>query len=281
MTTTREESSTSGTHPAGASAPTISVPARLLAVAMTLAVLLGLNASAAFGSSGTRPPKAYFGMHYHDVGRNGTWPEAPIGWMRLWDTGTSWREVQPERARWDFSVLDAAVANARAHHATVSLVLGQSPAWASSKPAQPGAFYGAGAAAPPASVTDWWIYVNTVAARYRGRIAAYEIWNEVNLPGFYSGSVAQMVRLTRIGRDAVKRADPSASVLSPSVTLRGGTKDPRKFAKAGGYRYSDAVNIHGYPMPTAGPEAGVALVDRARHAIAGFKGGRKPIWNTG
>ena len=280
MTTTREESLTNGTGQTEASASTISVPARLVAVGLALAVLLGLNASAALGSTGARPPKAYFGMHYHMAGRDGTWPDAPVGWLRLWDTGTSWREIQPDRDRWDFHILDAAVANARAHHATISLVLGQSPAWASSKPAETNAFYGAGAAAPPASVTDWWIYVNTVAARYRGQIANYEIWNEVNLPGYYSGSVAEIVRLTRIGRDAVKRADPSASVISPSVTLRGGTTYMRKFAQAGGYRYADAVNIHGYPMPTLGPEAGVALIDRARQAIASYPGGSKPIWNT-
>ena len=52
------------------------------------------------------------------------------------------------------------------------------------------------------------------------------------------------------------------------------------FAKAGGYRYYDAVNVHGYPMPTVGPEAGVAMVDRARRAIAGYQGGQKPMWNT-
>ncbi len=278
--TTHESSFTASTRQTASTSSAITVLARLLAVVLALAVLLGLNTSEAFGSSGARPPHAYFGMHYHAVGRDGSWPDAPVGFMRLWDTGTSWREIQPERARWDFSILDAAVANARAHHAKVSLVLGQSPVWASSRPAEANAFYGAGAAAPPASITDWWIYVNTVAARYRGRIAAYEIWNEANLPGFYSGSIAQMVRLTRIGRDAIKRADPAASVLGPSVTLRGGVRYMSAFAKAGGYRYSDAVNVHGYPMPTVGPEAGVAMVDRARRAIAGYEGGRKPMWNT-
>jgi hypothetical protein len=220
-------------------------------------------------------------MHYSSVGDgSGSWPDAPVGFVRLWDTRTSWNYVEPSRGRWDFRVLDAAVANASAHGAEISLVLGQTPAWASSRPAEGGAYYGAGAAAPPASVADWWTYVNTVAARYRGRIASYEIWNEANLRGFFSGSVEQMVRLTRIGRDAVKRADPKASVLGPSVTLRTGTSYLIAFAKAGGYRYADVVDIHGYPEPAAGPEGGIALVEQARREISKYPGGRKPIWNT-
>ena len=252
---------------------------RVAGLVLAVVALLAITAPAAVGSSATRPPRAYFGMHYSAVGHGRSWPDAPIGLVRLWDTGTTWRDVQPARDRWDFSVLDRAVANARAHHAQIALVLGQTPAWASSRPAE-GGYIGAGVAAPPVSVKDWWTYAHALATRYRGRIAAYEIWNEVNLPGFFSGSVAQLVRLTRIGRDAVKRADPSALVLSPSVTLRGGTSYLEVFARAGGYRYSDVVNIHGYPFPEGGPETGVAMIDRARRAISSFPGGQNPIWNT-
>ena len=247
---------------------------------LAVVTLLGITAPAAFGSSVSRPPRAYFGMHYSAVGHGRSWPDAPIGLVRLWDTGTTWKDVQPARDRWDFSVLDRAVANARAHHAQIALVLGQTPLWASSRPMGLGDYNGPGVAAPPASVKDWWTYAHAVAIRYRGRIAAYEIWNEVNLPGYFSGSIAQMVRLTRIGRDAVKRADASALVLSPSVTLRGGTSYLEAFARAGGYRYSDVVNIHGYPLPEGGPETGVAMIDRARRAISSYPGGRNPLWNT-
>ena len=254
--------------------------ARLALLTLTLLTSFGLIAPAAVASSSSKPPRHYFGMHYAPVGDgSGSWPDAPVGFVRLWDTRTSWNYLQPARGSWDFSVLDAAVANASAHGAEISLVLGQTPAWASSRPAE-NAYNGAGAAAPPASVADWWTYVNTVAARYRGRIASYEIWNEANLKGYFSGTVPQMVRLTRIGRDAVKRADRRAAVLGPSVTLRTGTSYLRAFAKAGGYRYSDVVNVHGYPRPKVGPEGGVAMVTRARREISHYRGGRKPVWNT-
>jgi hypothetical protein len=177
-------------------------------------------------------------MHYSAVGHGRSWPDAPIGLVRLWDTGTTWRDVQPARDRWDFSALDRAVANARAHHAQIALVLGQTPAWASSRPMDLGDCNGPGVAAPPVSVEDWWIYAHAVATRYRGRIAAYEIWNEVNLPGYFSGSIAQMVRLTRIGRDAVKRrrsgrrmwSRPRTSLPSASASARSG---PTRAATAG------------------------------------------------
>jgi hypothetical protein len=254
------------------------------AVVMTLLASAVLAPSTAFAagrdSAGSRPPRAYFGMHYAPVGDGVSWPHAPVGLMRLWDTRTSWRDIQPARHSWNFAVLDAAVANARKHGADISLVLGQSPTWASSRPAEHGAFYGVGAAAPPARIADWRHYVHAVAARYRGRIASYEIWNEVNLPGYYTGTVDQMVRLTRIGRQAITRADPQALVLGPSVTLRTGTSYLRAFAAAGGYRYADVVDIHGYPAPELGPEGGAAMVARARTEVSAYPGGDKPVWNT-
>jgi hypothetical protein len=253
----------------------------LLASLMAVVVCFALAPSNAASASaaGSTPPRAYFGMHYNQIADGVSWPDAPVGHVRLWDTGTMWPQIQPARGSWDFSRLDKAVANARRHGARISLVLGQSPAWASSRPTE-SAFYGAGYAAPPKLASDWWNYVHTVAARYRGRIVSYEIWNEVNLRLFYSGSVAEMVRLTRIGRDAIKRADPEALVIAPSVTLRSKATYLGAFARAGGYRYADVVNVHGYPLPAVGPEAGVAMVVRARRGISTYAGGRKPLWNT-
>jgi hypothetical protein len=243
--------------------------------------MFSLSAPAAFAASGGTPPRAYFGMNYPEVADvGGSWPNAPIGFVRLWDTRTSWQFVQPTPDSWDFSVLDTAVANASAHGAEISLVLGQSPTWASSRATETGDYEESGAAAPPISTADWWTYVHTVASRYRGRIASYEIWNEANLPGYYSGTVAQLVQLTRSAREAIKSADPLAAVVGPSVTLRTGTAFLRAFAKAGGYRYADVVNIHGYPTSEVGPEGGVALVDEARRAISHYPGARKPFWNT-
>jgi hypothetical protein len=251
-----------------------------LALVLVAAVALAPSAAADSDTAGTTPPRAYFGMHFAEVGDGVAWPQAPVGLVRLWDTGTSWEQIQPTRGRWDFSVLDDAVANARAHGAQVSLVLGQSPDWASSRARQAGDSYGTGAAAPPARLSDWRRYVRTVVARYRGRIASYEIWDEVNIRAYYSGSLKRMVRLTRAARHAIKRADPKALVLGPSVTLRTGTTYLRAFAKAGGYRFADVVNIHGYPPPRVGPEGGAAMVARARREISSYPGGRKPIWNT-
>jgi hypothetical protein len=100
--------------------------ARLALLTLTLLTSFGLIAPVAEASSSSKPSRHYFGMHYAPVGDgSGSWPDAPVGFVRLWDTRTSWNYLQPARGSWDFSVLDAAVANASAHGAEISLVLGQ------------------------------------------------------------------------------------------------------------------------------------------------------------
>ena len=248
---------------------------------VAIAVALGLSLSGAQAAQATTQPVAgtYFGVHMTGVG-SGAWPAAPVGSVRLWDTGTSWRDLEPSPGGWNFATLDRAVDTARAHGAQPVLVLGQSPAWASSRPSQPG-MYGAGAAAHPRSEAAWSRYVTTVVRRYKGRIGAYEVWNEPNLPGFYTGTPAQMARLGKLTRAAVRSVDPSARVLSPGFATRGGG-DRRwlgRWAKAGGGRHVDVMSLHLYPGPTGTPEDSMSLL-RASRAVLAASGVRKPVWNT-
>jgi len=69
--------------------------------------------------------------------------------------------------------------------------------------------------------SDYTDFVTTAASLYAGKIYAYDGWNEPNLPGYYAGSAATATRLATIQRkyyQAVKAADPTALVLSPSFT---------------------------------------------------------------
>ena len=120
-----------------------------------------------------------------------------------------------------------------------------------------------------------------MATRYAGRIAAYEVWNEADLPMFYVGSVRRLAAMTAETARIVRTIDPGALVLSPStVPIRGNNWDwMRRFARVGGYRAVDVVSVHGYPQGNDGPEEGIEQLVAVRDRLRGL-GVRQPWWNT-
>ncbi|NHC14076.1 GH39 family glycosyl hydrolase [Motilibacter deserti] len=249
--------------------------AAVVAAATALPLVAALPASAAT----VTVPKAYFGMHQSSVS-SGVFPGAPVGAVRLWDVGAQWRDVEPSRGTWDFTKLDRAVTTSRAKGAQPMIVLGQTPTWAASKPSLAGP-YGPGAASMPRSITYWREYVTKVAQRYKGRVRAYQIWNEPNVETFWTGTAAQMVTLTREARAIIKRYDRNATVVSPGFATRRPTNIPwmSSYFRAGGGKYVDVVALHLYPAPTAGPEGSITLLNKAKQALKKARVS-KPIWNT-
>jgi hypothetical protein len=228
---------------------------------------------------GSRPPASYFGMHYGPIGQPGLFPDSSaIGTVRLWDTGTTWHQLQPRKGNsWRWDTLDTAVTNALAHNSSVLYVLGSAPRWA--------AKYGKAGynhASPPRSDKQWVAYVRAVATRYKGRIRAYEVWNEANLDSFWDGSTPRLVRLASLAYRTIKKVDRRAIVTSPSITLRGGNgkRWMPVYARLGGLRFADVINVHMYPEASAAPEESIVLLERFRAAMRRVPGGRKPIWNT-
>ncbi len=63
-------------------------------------------------------------------------------------------------------------------------------------------------------------FAYAVAARYKGRIAAYQIWNEPNLAREWGGqapSPADYTRLLKTGFEAIKRGDEAAYVITAGM----------------------------------------------------------------
>ena len=121
-------------------------------------------------------------MHVHPC--PGARPQAltRVGAIRLWDTGITWRNVEKSNNSYDWSKFDAAVRNAEALGATEILyTLGMTPRWAAANPDSKGALYGSGLQQPPEVQAYYLDYLRAVATRYKGRITAYQVWNEANL----------------------------------------------------------------------------------------------------
>ena len=232
------------------------------------------------------------GIHVH----RGTEVEAAAGVgftsLRLWDSFTMWSDLQPEPWRVQLGALEARVAQAERLRLRVILTLGGTPQWASMRPTER-CPYGWGCAAAPANLDHWRAYVRAVARAFAGRIECYETWNEVSFPTdpelvrvgaqgeahFFSGTPAELAALQRAAFEEIRRADPSACVLSPSFHVSGDwNRKLDRFLAAGGARYFDKLSWHFYfgdlPEDTRRVAGEVRSV-LSRHGLAEIE-----IWNT-
>jgi polysaccharide biosynthesis protein PslG len=88
------------------------------------------------------------------------------------------------------------------------------PRWASSTIQWPGS-------GPPDNPTDWTDYLTALARRYKGRIQAYEIWNEPNLDREWDDKKPDPVAysaMLKASYQAIKVADPQALVVSAGMS---------------------------------------------------------------
>jgi len=203
------------------------------------------------------------------------WPPTKFGTLRLWDTGTSWTSLEPVQGVWNWQPLDLWVAAAEQHGVKdILLTLGQTPAWASSNPDEVN-YIGAGAPAPPTDNQNWRDYITAVAERYKGRIRYYEIWNEPNIPTYYTGTVAELAELTAEAYAILKSADPGNTVLSAAPSAAPGYLE--QMLQAGIAQNVDMIAYHFYETP---PEAAAADLANVSLVMAANGVGSMPVWAT-
>lgn len=110
--------------------------------------------------------------------------------------------------------------------------------------------------APPDELSDYADFLSAMARRYKGRIYAYQIWNEPNLArewGDKPPSPKEYVEMLKVAHRAIKDADPDALVLTAGLaptTASGGVAMPDvEFVKqmyANGAKGSfDMLGAHG------------------------------------
>jgi hypothetical protein len=226
-------------------------------------------------------PQTYFGLHIHRATTTTTWPSVPFGSWRLWAAGVNWLKLQPDRGAWQLATLDRCIELAEEHHVAVMLTLGRTPQWASARPDEAAGSPrnpAPGGAAPPKNHSDWQNYARALATRYKGRIEAYEIWNEPNLANFYSGSPEQMITLAREAYVIIKEVDPTALVVAPSAVGPTGAAWLDKYFQLGGGNYADVIAYHFY-MGSADPESMLERIREVQRVLA-IHNINKPLWDT-
>jgi hypothetical protein len=227
-------------------------------------------------------PPSYFGMNilFHPL-NHVPWPSVPLGGWRT--AHANWADLEPERNRWTFDLLDKYVGWSQSHHLEILMPLTYTPRWASSTPDAPTdveAGNPPGLSGAPRDIEDWRVFVRTVATRYKGRIRNWEIWNEPNRPQSWTGGVETLVDLEREAYAILKQIDPSCVVVSPAATETRGLKFLDAFLEKGGGKYADVIGFHFYVGRDVPPEAMVTLIGSVKGILAKHGMSAKPLWNT-
>lgn len=196
----------------------------------------------------------------------------------------NWSDAEPKRGEfnsWWMGQYDNAVTLAQQAGAKVIFVVGSSPSWASGS---------TNTETPPKNPADYAEFIHTMAARYAGRVAAWEIWNEENTDRFWStgANAAAYTQLLKAAYPAVKSADPNALVLFGGTSL-----NDYKFiseAYADGAKGSfDVMAVHPYSCRAPGTivrESNGNITEdsflgyRTVHNVMVANGDEKPIWFT-
>jgi len=203
---------------------------------VAVAVMAGVAALAAAVPASASP----FGINVHTADADGLEAAAAagIGWVRI---DFIWAIVEPAQDQFEWGLYDRIVSDARRRGLQIFASLAYTPAWATDGDQLVGV---------PRDPGDWYDVCYRAAARYRGRIDAWGMWNEPNLDGFWQGSRQQYIEQILIpGALAVKAADPGALVAGPDLAhLNGASWDTWLDAcirQAGDLL--DVVTHHAYP----------------------------------
>ena len=228
-------------------------PALLVAAA---ALAIAAPAGAAEPVAGVQTHLLWFDVSDAEVDRQldevqalgGGMVRVDVGWSSLQENGPDgWSD-------WYLEKLDRVVDEAEERGIQLLLTFTWTPCWASSAP--PAIKQGCEGEwwnrrvqyYPPENAEDFGNAAAAMAARYRGRVAAWEIWNEPNHPGYFTTTgnrVAEYVQMVQASYEKIKAADPDTTVLAGSLAWSDFNFTKRLY-EAGIKGYFDAFSIHPY-----------------------------------
>lgn len=130
----------------------------------------------------------------------------------------AWRDIEGAgKGKFDWSHPDLAVYTANAKGVDLLARIDNAPDWAA-----PGCFNTANKTMGPAKNTqDWLDFLTAFVTRYKGRIRAYEIWNEPNLAREWCNRApnpTEYAALLRASYSKIKSIDPNAMIISAGLT---------------------------------------------------------------
>ena len=232
-------------------------------------------------------PPAQFGLSSNSVTNQ---PTVPFSGVRLWDTGTTWKDLETANGTFNWAPLDAGLAKAQQGGKEVLDTCGKVPTWAGG---------GSTFAAPPSDIASgdnfWKAYVTAVVTHsllsQTAKISAWGIWNEPDLAQTWTGTPAQLVTMAADAYAIIRALDPTATIIGPEVSTSNqfGVHFLPDYYAAGGAAFQDVVGCHGYTYDSSGPNSGkasptpaglVASITSLKTLMQTYGISTKPIWYT-
>lgn len=252
--------------------------------------------------------------HYRANDRLGSLSDLTVRSQDMEGGYSRWSKIEYTAGSFSWTNMDAWVdAHYNAGRDLIHVLWG-TPAFYSARNTEIGA-YGAGspgASAEPTDMTKWSTYCTAVAQRYAGKIKYYEVWNEpnynndgMNLPStttgcYFTGTFAKLSEMARRANVAIKAVDPTAKIISPSMTdwRASGTNTAGDFfagmmaaatddGSTAMKDWVDIIAVHLYPYayttgvlsPNRAQDIG-PMIDRIDAAKVTAGVSAKPTWDT-
>jgi hypothetical protein len=138
-----------------------------------------------------------------------------FGWVKQ---QFAWRDIEgAKKGAFDWSHSDLAVYTLNAKKIDILARMDNAPDWAA-----PGCSIPAKKQMGPArNQQDWIDFLKAFVTRYKGRVRAYEIWNEPNLAREWCGKPPNPVEyaaLLKVSYSTIKAIDPNAAIITAGLT---------------------------------------------------------------
>jgi hypothetical protein len=243
----------------------------------------------------TSIPASLFDNSAHDgVLYGNAWPSMPTYGMRLWESNTSWAELNTANGVYDWTTLDSWITQAATHNIQLIYTFGFTPKWASSDPNDSGCDGFPGACWPPSDLNsdgtgtdqDWINFVSAIA-QHAPSIVYWELWNTPHDPNQWNGTDAQLVRMAQDARTYILKYIPTAQIISmangqlsysyPSSNCTMPDKMAGYLA-AGLGPYIDILAFHTYYTTTA--EDIVPVIQCYQSVMSTYNISSMPMWST-
>ena len=226
------------------------------------------------------------------------WPKVQVGGFRLWDTQTGWEQLNPQSGVYSWQTFDMWLEKFEANSVDATYTFGRVPQWASSKPNDHSCRFGPGSCDPPDDLNSdgsgsddhWRTFVTAIANHSKnsahGHVKRWEMWNEPQNSFYWSGTTAQLVRMTRDAWLILKAVDPDATVVSPGTGLvYDASHWTSDYLANGALPYLDVIAFHGYvegKCPDTEPDTSVlgSEIANFRAMLASHGASDKPLWDT-
>lgn len=155
--------------------------------------------------------------------------------------GVSWLETEPKPGIYAWSKLDTIIHTAQKLSMPVLPYLCYTPQWASSNPDAPDFW-----AWPPRNKESFAKFAAAAAARYRGKVLAWGIWNEPD-GQYWKGSPDDFAALLREASAAIRSADPAAGIWLGGMADGADDFFRSVIERDRADKSVNAVGLHGYP----------------------------------